>query len=201
LVFLFSPIAGPLMQSFGFCTSAIPNLLPSSLTSVCLQGKLTIQQLVANRLLTSKSPYAFIQSKVDDVQQSFYWMVGITSHVNPVLTPNQFYGNVSSIFSNYNKDASFLTYLVDGWQHCFTDTNVMYTTDAMGKDDAPSLPPSLPQWLSSFPVQAGGDADSVCAGELEGEYGTKIGAAAGDVSEQDKNTYCSNLIVPKSYPK
>jgi len=182
---------GPLMRSFGFCSSSVPKLLPSVLQQQCDQGTLTIQQVVANRLLATPFPYAFIQSKVDDVQQSFYWMVGITAHVDPVLTPHQFYGDVNGIFGNYNRDAAFLTYLVDGWQHCFTDTDVMYNTSAIGKDtanEANAPLPLLPAWLASFPVEASSNASSVCVGARE--HGADVGS---------RDRYCSSSVVPKIF--
>lgn len=42
---------------------------------------------------------------------------------------------VNEIFAVYNNEPNFLTYLVDGPQHCFSPMDVFYTADAKGPRD------------------------------------------------------------------
>ena len=70
----------------------------------------------------------YIQSKTDIVQMSFYIAIGVTTpDTSASITPEQFYSDVNTIFEGYNKNDNFLTYLVDGDQHCFTPSSVYYT--------------------------------------------------------------------------
>ena len=80
-------------------------------------------------------PRRNVQSKVDDVQISFYIAIGLTSGVSAEITPEEFYEKVNVIFGAYNKEKNFLTYLVDGPKHCFTPYDIYFSTDAKGSED------------------------------------------------------------------
>jgi hypothetical protein len=68
------------------------------------------------------------QSKTDIVQMSFYVAIGVTTpDSSAAINPEEFYYGVNTIFEEYNKNDNFLTYLVDGDQHCFTPSSVYYT--------------------------------------------------------------------------
>ena len=69
--------AGPLIQSFGLCETG---LVDSTLLSACINGQLTIAAIVNLHISNyPNTPFAFIQSKIDAVQQSFYVAVGVTT--------------------------------------------------------------------------------------------------------------------------
>ena len=90
---------------------------------------------------------------------------------------------------------NFLTFLVDGGQHCFTPINTMYKTGPEGprSENRPKTDDELPDlvsWLSGFPLSSGGSASTECAGETQGP----------GVGKRDgKNTYCETDVSPKQF--
>ena len=112
---------GPLIYDYGLCTVA-PNFLSPDLVAACLNQTLDFQKIMEEQIPeTPDVPYAYIQSKADIVQQSFYVAIGLTTGTSAFIDPELFYAGVNSIFAAYNKASNFLTYLVDGGQHCFTN--------------------------------------------------------------------------------
>lgn len=180
---------GPLVESFGMCTASF---LPPQLLSSCLAKTLTLQDVMDVFMGDMKTvPYAFIQSKVDIVQQSFYVAVGATMGGNATITPAIFYDDVNLIFGTYNKKhANFLTYLVDGDQHTYTCQSVYYTADAKGPKDAgaSNTKSMMVDWVNPFPLSAGQSAETICEGSV------LLGATAGS-----DNTFCSSSVEPKTY--
>jgi hypothetical protein len=142
---------------------------------------------------TPNVPYTFIQSKVDDVQISFYIAIGLTSHVeNPMINPTEFYDDVNEVFGLYNSQLSnFMAYLVDGPHHCFTNQDLYYTADAMGPNDdgATNSGLMMSDWANLVPLSNGEAQNSVCEGELQ----------AKKVRAEGDNNYCSSTVVPKQY--
>ena len=106
-------------------------VLSSANLAKCNAQTLTLQDLNDQYMGELPTvPFSFIQSKTDIVQQSFYIAVGASTNTSAVLTPTQFYNDVNTIFGTYNKNhKNFLTYLVDGDQHCFTPMKVYFTAD------------------------------------------------------------------------
>jgi len=112
---------GPLIYDFGFCSSGF---LSSGLQAKCLDQTLTMQEMDMEFIASTPTvPYTFIQSKVDDVQISFYIAIGLTSPnvTDPTINPTEFYDDVNTVFGEYNQLSNFMAYLVDGPQHCFTN--------------------------------------------------------------------------------
>lgn len=178
--------SGPLIQGFGACDAWF---MSDKLKGICNEGKLTLQLIMTDYFPQYKSiPFAYIQSKVDIIQQSFYVAVAFTSNVSAIITPTQFYDDVNQIMSVYNKESNFLTYLVDGDQHCFTPNNFYFTADPLGRKDNQENTdsPLMSTWTSTFPLTNGETASTVCDGTLEA---TVIG----------KNTYCSAKVYPKTF--
>jgi len=186
---------GPIMRSYNLCWSSVPGLLPANLQDSCEAGQLTLQAIEVEKIRSTKVSVSFIQSKVDDVQMSFYVAVGVSmGSSETTITPTQFYADVNSVFGKYNAEKNFLTFLVDGPQHCFTDTNVMYTTTPLGphSEGEGSKEPSLPTWLAGFPVGPGDEAETECEGAIEP-------SDARAVTGTGTNTYCSDSLVPKAF--
>jgi hypothetical protein len=179
---------GPLIQGFGACDAWF---LDDKLKRICRDGKLTLQLIMTDYFPQYKSiPFAYIQSKVDIIQQSFYVAVAFTSNVSAVITPTQFYDDVNQIMSLYNKESNFLTYLVDGDQHCFTPNSYYFTADPLGRLDKQQNTdsPLMSTWTSSFPLTDGQTASTICDGAVEGT-----------AEINNKNTYCSSQVYPKSF--
>jgi hypothetical protein len=117
---------GPLIKDFGVCSNTA--ILPASLVNQCNAGQLEIRDVMQDHIgKYPQFPFAYVQSKIDAVQQSFYIALGITTlNTSAVITPSKFYNGVNSIFSQYNSLPNFITYLVDGPMHCFTPMDIMY---------------------------------------------------------------------------
>lgn len=181
---------GPLIYNLGFCTSS--GLISDEMMAKCNAQTLDILEVEAENIKNNPGvPIAFVQSKTDSVQQSFYVAVGLSTNTSATITPTAFYNDVNTAFGNYNIQPNFLTYLVDGSQHCFTDTNVFYTADGLGpKDDgsAQNQGLMLSEWVGSWPLMATESASSLCEGALTASEGT-----SGD------NSYCSTLVLPKTF--
>ena len=151
---------GQYMKDFGICGT---DLVPDTLKPSCDAGNLDLDLVVSRHIEGApNTPFAFIQSKIDAVQQEFYVAIGLTTKgVSGVITPAKFYAGVNDIFETYNKIPNFVTYLVDGPMHCFTPFNLMYTTNNEGpygkrSSSEPSEGDlSLVNWLSLMPLQRG----------------------------------------------
>ncbi|CAE7623932.1 unnamed protein product, partial [Symbiodinium microadriaticum] len=180
---------GPLVYNYGFCSSGF---LSEALYQKCMSQELTLQDInmefIAN---TPTVPTSFIQSKTDSVQMSFYVAIGVTTPDSSAsITPEQFYTDVNIIFEEYNKNYNFLTYLVDGNQHCFTPSSVYYTADAVGpKDDGmTNAGPMLSEWTGLYPLSSGEDVNTVCEGDMQV---SRVAA--------NNQTYCDSNYVPKEF--
>ena len=193
---------GPLIESFGMCGAAF---LSANMQAECRQKKLTLQQ-IANFFMKEKTnvPFAYIQSKIDSTQQAFYVAIGLTEYPSLdepfLITPSQFYDDVNEIMSFYNERENFITYLVDGTQHCFTPKTLYYTADSYGPADSGAndgTNPMLFSWANNLPLQSGEAQETVCQGDVTKSNGL---ASAGDsfVMLAD-NTYCSDDVVPKTF--
>eukprot|EP00981_Chlorochromonas_danica_P003179 scaffold633_cov288-Ochromonas_danica.AAC.14 len=192
---------GPLIYDFGLCTASF---LSDDLRAKCLNQTLEVTDVnLASQSALKAIPFVFLQSKVDIVQQSFYISVGVTMNSSSkTITPTEFYNDVNTIFGGYNAASkNFLTYLIDGDHHCFTDQAIYYTTDPIsdvdnGKQSSSAL---LTDYVDNLPLQENQSLDTVCDGSVKvfsdsfGSNGKKSLRAGAD------NTYCSSQLVPKTF--
>jgi hypothetical protein len=187
---------GPLIYQYGLCSSGF---IPASLMNTCNAQTLTLDQLDAVWISEMPTkPWAFIQSKADIVQMSFYEALALSFNTtDKAVSPSIFYAGVNTIFGGYNQaNANFLTYLIDGNTHCFTDTDRYYTANALGPDGSQSKDKvgkstsdkSLYVWTSLFPLAEGSSASTQCDGEI----------STADAAGKDA-TYCDPTVVPKTY--
>jgi len=181
---------GPLTKALGYCTW---EKLPEDLYTTCINEQVTLELLTSYNLKNNYPdvPVAFIQSKLDATQQSFYVAVGYSMNASAVITPTQFYKEVNEIFADYNQYPNFVSYLVDGTQHCFIDKSYYFTADGLGPSDNNSVDNTditLIEWINYFPVIDSEEVvHSVCVGDIT------IGLSAG----KNDNTYCSSSVYPK----
>lgn len=137
----------------------------------CEAQTLTIQD-IENEFMdaTPDVPFAFIQSKTDTVQMSFYVSVGLTTpNTTAAITPESFYDDVNAVFEEYNGHDNFLTYLVDGTQHCFSPYNLFYTADGISAEDngAAATQEMMYEWANHFPLAESESESTVCEGDLQ----------------------------------
>lgn len=190
-------VIGQLIYNFGFCSSGF---LSPELYAKCMAQQLTLTDINLEFIAQNPSvPYGFVQSKVDIVQQAFYIAVAFTTNTtDQLISPTEFYESVTDIFSTYNnKLSNFVTYLVDGLQHCFTNRYYFFTADGYGplNKGKTNTQPMLYDWLDTFPMATGDHIDTVCEGKVidtdakDEESTHHLGA----------NTYCSDNLYPKDF--
>jgi len=183
---------GPLIYEYGMCSVADGFISPAN-QQKCWDQTLTLQDINAEFIADTPSvPYGFIQSKTDIVQESFYSAVAFSMNMSAAITPEEFYSDVNTIFEGYNNYPNFLTYLVDGNQHCFTPASLYFTADAISSTDngQSSSQEMMHEWAGNFPLSNGESETTVCEGQLQ------LTANAGAPNDQ---TYCSDNLVPKKF--
>jgi hypothetical protein len=183
---------GPLVYGYGFCTSGF---LSSDLQTKCDKQQLTLQD-IANEYMVknTKIPFAYLQSKTDSVQKAFYESVAVSMNASSkTITPAQFYMDVNTIFGGYNQLPNFVTYLVDGDHHCFTNQDLYYQATTLGPNGIAQEPmmkftstQKMHEWTSLWPLDEAGISDTQCSGNQ------------GSSSANDL-TYCDTTVVPKHY--
>lgn len=184
---------GPSIAGYGFCTSGF---LSPELYAKCIAETLTIEEVNVEFVSALPTvPIAFIESKVDNVQQAYYIIPPVTTTSNTTLkgdiTPSEFYSRTNELFGYYNKQLpNFLTYLVDGQQHCFTCYDHFFTADGQGPFDNKKTTTGLTlnEWVSQLPLDSSGSVDTVCEGTID----------PNPVPLLD-NTYCSSKVYPKHF--
>ncbi len=184
---------GPLVNSMGYCSSGF---LSADLYAKCVANTLSLEEINLEYALASPSvPVSFLQSKVDGVQQAYYIALGVSMNsTQKTTTPTQFYGDVNTVFGLYNAQLpNFLTYLVDGDNHCFTCYDLYFTADAKGPSDdgATSEGLSMADWTNALPLSSGQTASTVCEGKV-------LDNVSKDAAAVD-NTYCSAKVFPKQF--
>lgn len=180
---------GPLIKDFGFCKSGF---LSPELLVLCDNATITMQDITSANIAASPLvPYAFIQSKADYVQQSFYIAVALTGGYSAKMDPVLFYQGINDIFAEYNTANNFLLYLVNGPKHCYTNSDYFYEADAVGPKDAGVNYEGIimADWATQFPLQSGARAATTCDGQVQ----------KGLSNPEGDDKYCDSRLVPKTY--
>jgi hypothetical protein len=181
---------GPLMYGYGFCSSGF---LSATMYKKCMDQELSLEDVnIEFASVTPSVPYAFMQSKVDAVQQSFYVSVALSMNSTvKTITPAQFYTDVNDIFGLYNNQLpNFVTYLINGDHHCFTPYDLYFTADPLGPSDngQGTSSPLLYKWANEMPLAESETVSTICDGSVQG----KLNGIA-------DTTYCSSKVVPKTF--
>jgi len=158
---------GRVMKEFGICTRA---LLNKKLIKKCEAGKVEIQDIFETAIRENPSTaFAHVNSKTDSTQMSFYDGVAATfpSKTDPaILSGAEYLKRMNKVFGRYNANPNYVSFVVNGNQHCFTPDTITYTSDTTGingKGKGGRI--TLNQWISEFPVQHGQSVQSECEGK------------------------------------
>lgn len=179
---------GPLIADYGMCPW-LEGKVSDEVYQACVNREITLQMMVGDYLKSNPSLlYSYIQSKTDDVQMSFYITVGLlTPDADASITPEQFYQDVNEVFSAYNKNDNFITYLVDGSQHCYTPNSYFYSADLSGRKGKDGQQPTMVDWTSAFPLASSESQTTACYGDEETE------------GNWEGTDYCAAELVGKTY--
>jgi hypothetical protein len=194
---------GQLIYEYGFCSSGFLN---DALYKKCMNQELTLEEIDLDFMNNNPAvPYNFLQSKTDAVQISFYISVAQTTNATKkTITPSEFYVAVNEIFGDYN-DArkNFVTYLVNGDQHCFTPYDLYYTADTISaKDNGASTSTQLmSNWVNSLPLSTNEAINTRCDGTIQSSSSSSPYSSRfrSDFTSGSDNTYCSSKVVPKQF--
>jgi len=184
-------VEGLLFRDIDFCSAPF---LSTNLYTKCVQKQCRFEDINQEFIASyPQVPFAFIHAKLDEVQLSFYDLMGMTSieAKKKFITPKEFYNTANDMMGVYNSEhKNFVTYLIDGLHHCYTEQDLYYTTNTLGTEDDGSAPQILPlyQWLNQLPLESDESISTVCDGAL------KISS-----SIIEDNTYCSTKVLPKTY--
>eukprot|EP01038_Epipyxis_sp_PR26KG_P006371 gene6371-8773_t len=182
---------GPLIYDFGFCKSGF---LSSSLYSKCVAQTLTFQDINLEFFAaTPNVPYAFIQSKSDIIQESFYVAIGLTTrNTTAAITPAEFYNGLNDVFGLYKANLpNVVVYLVNGINHVYTDRPLYFISDSYSPTDGGKKSKNilLQDWVNKLSLTSGEQIDTVC----------EVNESSEKISENDVNNYCSANVSPHSY--
>ena len=80
----------------------------------------------------------------------------------------RFYAGVNDIFETYNTLPNFVTYLIDGTQHCFTPYDLFYTADTVSATNAGVNNDDqwLSAWTNQFPLGNHANTSTTCHGDV-----------------------------------
>jgi hypothetical protein len=205
---------GPLVRGMGFCTTELMD--SAEIKESCEAGTMTIPEWTLLHISKSQDvSWSYIQSKVDIVQQSFYVAVGLTTpNTKAMITPSKYYQGVTDIMTQYNHEPNFVSYLVDGPMHCFTNMDVVYKATTFGPEGKrgksnnaalriaeKSNTPSLIEWLSPLPLSSQETISSECSGDMKDDsvVSEEQNGLLSAALEAPRLTYCDSDLYPKTF--
>lgn len=225
----------PLVYDYGLCSSGLLNL---ALTKKCNAKSISVQDIMLNNLRAYPHvPFAFVQSKIDNVQQMFFIALGVLiccirllfkyknsddgsiqvtlNSTQKVIVPAEFYFELNKMFAIYNRLPNFITYLVDGDKHCFTQESGYYESDGVGYSDnngpLNNNTIMLSEWMNQLVDSSSSNANknsidlqTECIGEVKTPsppsppLSEEDGNPLSFQSANSRNDYCSSLVFPKT---
>jgi hypothetical protein len=198
-----------LLTGFNMCTVGV---LSNELTEKCQLQQLSMQDIIIDAMTAYQHvPFAFITSKADDVQIGMYTIIGLPMwNIKKFITPREFYSSINAdFFGPYNRYPNFITYLIDGIKHCFTEENTFYTASTLGPDNKKTIEEEnhlllssvnissslkLYEWVSLLPLPPTGTTDTQCTGNLQSMNNNN-----NNNNIEIGQTYCDTKVVPKHY--
>ena len=96
------------------------------LQALCESQTITVQDVYEHAMESQPTvAFAKINSKADSTQMAFYSSIATTEHKLPLtLTSAEFANDLKVILERYDAQPNYISYLVDGAQHCFTPSGI-----------------------------------------------------------------------------
>jgi len=204
---------GPIVYEYGFCNSGF---LSPELTEKCNNQTIELKDMNLEFIAATPTvPYAFLQSKIDVIQRTFFMAIALLSgYEDKDMSPEIFYEDVNEIFGAYHAELdNFVAYLVDGHDHCYTPREVYFVADPLSNHDN-AVEPRMHDWVGQVPLANGDTISTVCEGDLQrtamntrGATSTATGTARTTSSTRasigksgnDTNAYCSTSVYPSTF--
>jgi len=132
--------------------------------------------------------FANIQSKEDPVQKEFYCalkggsMAGAAKCLQTYPAADLYY-QANRFFERYNQQPNYVTYIVEGKQHTFTENPFFYTASAKGPQT--SGVPMMYEWVGQFATgDTGSGVTTTCSGPVKPATDSTV-------------DYCDNQLMNK----
>jgi len=175
------------IQDFGACNvSALDNA--PELKDSCKAGTITLQEMTSYSLEHNpETPYAFLNSKSDEVQISYYIAIAATvRNDTDFIQPEEYYRQVNEIFEGYSKYDNVIEFLVQSDQHCYTNNNHYWTADTSNERGGNDGDPTMLDWVNSLPLNTG---DGTISTECKGDFIDDL-----DNRPKYRTTYCYEAL-------
>jgi len=185
---------GVTIKSYGMCDL---ELIPASLKEACRNETLSMHDYVENTIASHPEvPFTFVQSKEDIVQRGFYAAIAASFGGNPYLPVSEFYQAVNTIWERYAKHQNFMSFSVEGCQHCYSNLPIFYTADTSSKDgsigqgNGDAKVEKLVKWVRQLHLlDYGGNISTACYGALQ------------DPSNATGTSYCDSKLAGRTYSR
>lgn len=166
---LFPPSSqGPTIKGYGICEL---DIMPDELKPACREETITLQDWVFSTIGSfPEIPFSFIQAKEDIVQRAFYAAIAATfgEKSSWMLSGDAFYRKVNDIWGRYAAHKNFMSYTIEGGQHCYSPLPYFYTASTEGKDGGRSQEQQkLAGWVERLPIRVGGNISTECHGVVQ----------------------------------
>ena len=177
-----------LRDTWPTCTGPLASSLADlGLLDECRAGALDIQAvLAATATRHADAPFAFVQSKADAVQKSFFEAIALSFKIRPyLLSDAAFYERANDVFLGWNALPNVVHFSVDGDTHTFTEDRLLFSADGTGPEGG-GAGPSLVDWVRR--LEDDGVATTECTGTLE------------DERHWSGSSYCARSLANKTFP-
>ena len=191
---LFPPTSqGPLIKDFGLCGSDILVAWPE-LEAKCEANELTLQDMVGAWLgAHPDAPFAHLNSKTDEVQESYYVAIGaLNRSLDAFITPRAYYKGINEIYEGYHAFPNHVAFLVDSSQHCYTNTPLFATASTTGLTGQPVGAERMQDWVGALPLDASRAGGTNLTWACAGDRLFLDNATAEDASP---DSYCDALLT------
>ena len=156
---------GTTIKDFGACYPEGVLAFDESLQQACEDGNMDLPTMTSAAMSTFPDvPFAFINSKDDEVQISYYVAIAETFNTSAAIDPAFYYEQVNEIFGGYAVEhANVVEFIVQSDQHCYTPNAHFWTADVTSSNGGGTGITML-DWLAKLPMQEGETIETECLG-------------------------------------
>lgn len=169
------PAVSALLKQYGVC-KYITTLTKetSRFGPACVNGTLTVQNIFSGNMKANPTvPFAFLQSKRDEVQLGFFDGIDLIFGMHSdMLDGTSFSERVEAFLQSYNiKFRNWIVYWIDGDTHQYLTEPWFYKASVLGSSAGKSQlgVPLLHQWVAALPLGAGQNLTSFGADGYQGK--------------------------------
>jgi len=184
---------GATISGYGMCEL---ELIPPSLRARCRDGNITLQDYMEATLIAYPSiPFAFLNSKDDMTQRTYYSAIAATFGDQVWLSGSEYYQELNGVWERYAQHGNFINYMVTGTQHCYTNSDLLFSADTASKHGkGKGGQPLLSEWINHLPLRDGDSISTACDGPLADPQADGTGVKYCDVALADRTINTTALL-------